>query len=163
MISQLLRFNTQSHWSDCFPQADAPGTAVVWASVGELGDGHILICSGPWLAPLPHITPVICQQAICRIPVDGWWSHKKKRTAVYKVLSHYIRLIKHCLLLKSAKVREENKRPTLIKLKVTYLQVSFLTEEAEHAVYVQLHLSFLVQQNLKWVPEQYSWWPGEGI
>lgn len=134
----------------CFPQADAPGAAVVWASMGALGDVHILSCSGPWLAPLPHITPVTCQQAICRIPVDGWWSHKKKRTAVNKVLSRYTRLTKHCLVLKSAKVREENKRPTLVKLKVTYLPVSFLTEEAEHGVYAQWHIiSFLVQQNLE--------------
>lgn len=53
-------------------------------------------------------------------------------------------------MLKSAKVREENKRPTLVKLKVTYLPVSFLTEEAEHGVYAQWHIiSFLVQQNLE--------------
>lgn len=60
-------------------------------------------------------------------------------------------------MLKSARVEEGNKMPTLIKLKITYYWVSFLIGETYHGVDVQLHIPwFLVELNLESAPEHYS-------
>lgn len=70
--------------------------------------------------------------------IDGEVMRKREEHAGQqtKVLPSHTRLIKYNLMVKGTRMREGNKTLTLVRLRVTFLQISFLIQEAQHGVYM---------------------------